>query len=380
MTVRRKKAVLAISFFAIFIFLIYFSSQCIYEIRNSLKICITILIPSLFPYLVCSKVCLKLGIANCIEKLFDPITRVLFNVPGCSITAFLFGSFGGYPIGAKIVSDLYSNNRCTKSEAERMITFCNNSGPVFIIVTIGIVMYNSFELGFILFASHILGSLITGILFRNHTSKDGNSQKVLQTSRGILITKSTTEIITESISESVLAILNLCGCVIFFSAIINIVKSLGIIDIIIKVLSYFKINSVLTDGILTGFLEITQGIDMISHLNSKIVPELCAISFLLSWSGISIILQVISQTAKYRLSKSVLFTSKLMHSLISGSITFILCLLYLHLPHMNLTILTNSNFSFIRLLYYLEPGIISLSLFIILPHLLLRKEPTSDKI
>jgi nucleoside recognition membrane protein YjiH len=46
------------------------------------------------------------------------------------------GIISGYPTGAKIVSNFKSNNVCTKEEAERLIAFTNNSGPLFILGTV----------------------------------------------------------------------------------------------------------------------------------------------------------------------------------------------------------------------------------------------------
>ena len=62
--------------------------------------------------------------------------RPLFNVPGEGAFAFLMGLISGYPVGAKIVTDLKDNNLCTTEEAERMLCFTNNSGPLFIIGTV----------------------------------------------------------------------------------------------------------------------------------------------------------------------------------------------------------------------------------------------------
>lgn len=62
--------------------------------------------------------------------------RPIFNVPGESAYAFVLGLISGYPMGAKIVTDLRNNNNCTKDEGERMLCFTNNSGPLFIIGTV----------------------------------------------------------------------------------------------------------------------------------------------------------------------------------------------------------------------------------------------------
>jgi nucleoside recognition membrane protein YjiH len=39
-------------------------------------------------------------------------------------------------MGAKLACNLKDNNICTKYEAERLLAFTNNSGPLFIISTV----------------------------------------------------------------------------------------------------------------------------------------------------------------------------------------------------------------------------------------------------
>ena len=43
--------------------------------------------------------------------------------------------------GAKIAVNFRNNNICTKEECERLLSFTNNSGPLFIIGTVGISSY-----------------------------------------------------------------------------------------------------------------------------------------------------------------------------------------------------------------------------------------------
>ena len=55
--------------------------------------------------------------------------------------ALAMGITSGYPVGAKVAKDLYNNKLCTKIEAERLLSFTNSSGPLFIIGTVGISMF-----------------------------------------------------------------------------------------------------------------------------------------------------------------------------------------------------------------------------------------------
>lgn len=57
--------------------------------------------------------------------------------------AFIMGIISGYPVGAKIVTEFRKNGNCSRAEAERLLSFTNNSGPLFIIGTIGVSMFGN---------------------------------------------------------------------------------------------------------------------------------------------------------------------------------------------------------------------------------------------
>lgn len=62
---------------------------------------------------------------------------------GVGAYAFIMGIISGYPVGAKIVTEFRKNGDCSKAEAERLLAFTNNSGPLFIIGTIGVSMFGN---------------------------------------------------------------------------------------------------------------------------------------------------------------------------------------------------------------------------------------------
>ena len=57
---------------------------------------------------------------------------------GSGAFALAMGITSGYPVGAKVASDLYKDKLCSKIEAERLIAFTNSSGPLFVIGAIGV--------------------------------------------------------------------------------------------------------------------------------------------------------------------------------------------------------------------------------------------------
>ncbi|MEG1778158.1 MAG: sporulation protein, partial [Angelakisella sp.] len=106
------------------------------------------------------------GLAEYIGRFFEAPMRLLFGVPGACAPAFILGIIGGYPVGAKTALTLYQNRLCSKTEAERLLAFCNNCGPAFILGTVGSAVFGDMRVGILLYASHILASIAVGIIFR----------------------------------------------------------------------------------------------------------------------------------------------------------------------------------------------------------------------
>ena len=123
--------------FSLFIFsLIIFSKSNILSVKSGLNIFINSIIPSLLPFFVATELLSYTNIIHIIGNLLNKFMKPIFNLPGEGAYAFLIGIISGYPIGAKIVVNLRKEGLCSKSEGERMLALCNNSGPLFIIGTI----------------------------------------------------------------------------------------------------------------------------------------------------------------------------------------------------------------------------------------------------
>ena len=115
------------------------------EIISSLKMWATVLIPSLFPYLVISKYIVQNGFPN----LFNPLKKLIskiFNIKSSSAEVFLCSLLCGYPCGAICASDIYEKGEISKSEAMRLMCFTNGASPVFLICAVGgMMLKNTFH-------------------------------------------------------------------------------------------------------------------------------------------------------------------------------------------------------------------------------------------
>lgn len=123
--------------------LVLFSRQNLSATKNGLLLWANSVVPSLLPFFIATELLGHTKIVSSIGKLLNKWMKPIFNVPGIGAYAFIMGIISGYPVGAKIVTNFRENGNCTKAEAERLLAFTNNSGPLFIIGTVGISLFGN---------------------------------------------------------------------------------------------------------------------------------------------------------------------------------------------------------------------------------------------
>jgi len=138
------------------------------EAGEALVLCGKSVIPALFPFLVVSSLLVSLGFGEWLSPYLGGLMAPLFRLPGLASSALVLGLVGGYPIGAQTAADLYRQRLLTRQETERLLSFCNNSNPVFLISVLGVGVFGSVQTGVWLWLIHVLSALLVGLLFRGH--------------------------------------------------------------------------------------------------------------------------------------------------------------------------------------------------------------------
>jgi len=133
---------------------------------EALTLCAGTVIPALFPFLAVSTLLVSLGFGTWLSPRLSGLMVPLFRQPGLSGAALLLGLVGGYPVGAQTAADLYRAHLLTEDEARRLLTFCNNSNPVFLISVLGAGVFGSVRAGVWLWLIHVGSALLTGVLLR----------------------------------------------------------------------------------------------------------------------------------------------------------------------------------------------------------------------
>ena len=328
--IRIKNYTLPFIFLIFALCLVLFSSTNLSAAKNGLALWATSVTPSLFPFFIATELLIQTNIPYILGRFLNIFMKPLFNISGEGSFAFIMGVISGYPTGATIATNFRKNNILSKTECERLLSFTNNSGPLFIIGTVGISMFGSSTIGFLLFVTHLLASISVGIIFRfwkKEKHSINNSKHYIPQSKTVTFSN-LGEIIAISIKNATSTILLIGGFVVLFSVIISILKTSNILgifsNILIPAFNLLHIPTSFISPFLTGILEITNGISLISGIHIKAITiNILFAAFLLGFGGISVLLQVLSITSKTDLSIKPYIFGKFLHGILAATYTFL---------------------------------------------------------
>lgn len=291
-----------------------------YAVKNGLTLFITAVFPSVFPYLFLTSVFSSLSLPYKLCKRLSPLTKKILNTSGTAFYAFLLGGISGYPIGAKIISELYQKKVINEAEAVRCASFCSTCSPMFLITGVGANMLsNSLKGVFILFIN-LLSALLTGFSFSFYKRKD-KPQNV-----PIISAASQTDLFFNGVSSAIAGSLTVCGIITLFSLFCEILLSVGILSPAIKIFSSAFNDEQLAKGLVLGIIECTGGLKTISATNHPL--SISVACFLCCFGGISVIIQSVAYLKKAKVKTIVFLFAKLLCGTIGFILSFLLAPLF----------------------------------------------------
>ncbi len=144
-------------------------------VSDGLRLGMEVIIPSLFPFLVCTNLMMQFGLTVRLAAWLGPLSAGLLGLPAEAGGVFILGLLGGYPSGAQQAAALFRQGRLTKQEAEHAAVVCNNSGPAFLMGVMGARLFGSVRTGVILYGIHILSAICLGLLLRPVNPRSGTA-------------------------------------------------------------------------------------------------------------------------------------------------------------------------------------------------------------
>ncbi len=89
------------------------------------------MIPTLLPFMILSGILIRMNLSDSFAHLFSPLFRPIFQLSDSCIYVLVIGFLCGFPMGARVTAESYQRGKLSRREAELMLAFCNNIGPIY---------------------------------------------------------------------------------------------------------------------------------------------------------------------------------------------------------------------------------------------------------
>lgn len=284
----KRKAYVGIGAAMGMIVLILDSRTALEGARTGLDLCIRTVIPSLFSFFLLS-ILLTGSLLGSSLPWLRPIGR-LCRMPKGAESILISAFLGGYPVGAQAVAAAYHSGQLSKTDAERLLSFCSNAGPAFLFGMVG-SMFPEKWTAWLLWGIHIASAVLTAILF------PGGSQTPVK------MDSQNTVNLSAALTSAIRVMGTVCGWVVLFRVVIAFLERwvLWLLPMEVRV------------GV-TGLLELSNGCcDLWKIPNMNIRFLIC--SGILSFGGLCVTMQTMSVTGG--LSMKPYFIGKLMQTVFS---------------------------------------------------------------
>lgn len=303
-----KKIVSLFIIIGFFVIMLIFPWQTFEGASNGLLLWFQIVLPTLLPFIILSNLLIHTNAVTYISSIIKPFLQRLFHVSDYGCYAVFVGFLCGYPMGAKVVADLIQTEKISQKEGQYLLSFCNNTSPMFII---SFVVMQSFKNESLLFGTLVilyLAPVFCSFLFRRFYKYQTrtSSQKGLEHTFHFNF-----QIFDTCIMNGFETITKVGGYIILFSILFSIFESV----------SYTKY--------VLPFLEITNGIHWISCNIQPLYITFPMILTLTSFGGLCAIAQTNSMIHDTKLS----IIPYIIQKLITALVTSLLAIIYIQFIH-----------------------------------------------
>ncbi|MFD2114484.1 sporulation integral membrane protein YlbJ [Paenibacillus yanchengensis] len=314
-----------------------------------------VLFPSLFPFFIISEIMLGIGVVHFVGKLLDPIMKPLFRVPGIGGFVFAMGYISGYPVGARLTSQLREQGLVSRVEGERLVAFTTTSDPIFLIGAVSVGFYKNVAVAPILAIAHYGGGILIGLCMRfygNRVVAHSSNDKEVETNNKNRLSsafeamhaarlkdgRTIGKLLQDAIESSLKLMFVVGGLVVFFSVLMELLTQTGLMQVAAQSLRHlFTLVGMppsLADAILHGLFEVTLGARSAaeahtydtsgSSIHLMLVHQVAIGAFILSWAGLSVHAQIASLLSKTDMRYAPLLFARLIHGIISALLVYLL--------------------------------------------------------
>ncbi|MCL2105640.1 MAG: hypothetical protein FWH26_01030 [Oscillospiraceae bacterium] len=280
--------------------LVVYSPTAAQGAKEGLLLCGQVMIPALFPFFVLS------GIFAAIAQKTRPSAGQSRRQ---AVGVVLIGFLGGYPMGAKTAAQLLDRGLLSRAQAQRLMLFCVNAGPAYLIGVVGSALLGSRRAGLLAFLSLLIAGLLLGLCGRWLPEEASPAPSGAQPRKGraLFVEQSgqrADQLLLNAVTQATATMMGVCAWVVLFSCLCALLQLLP---------------AALRPAIpaLTAFLEVSSGTVMAARVGTSL-PVLCAI---LGWGGLSVHCQILGDLRRSGLRLRWFWAARAIH----GALAAVIC-------------------------------------------------------
>ena len=257
-------------------------------VRAGLRLCYEVIIPSLFPFMVLTGFLAVSRASLVVNRLLMPLTAVL-RLPRNAASGLLAGLIGGYPVGARTMAVMVQEQHISAQTASRMLCYCVNAGPPFLLCAVGVGMLGSQELGLMLLAAQLGSAMIIGLVMGLFSKGEKKLEHMPQQNSF----RPYSVCLVNAINNACTGMFSICAFIIVFSCITTMLSASVTMQMLINALCGFMpaFTPQLMRAAIFGVIEVTTGCKALAGCG---FTGVMFIAGLVSLSGLSVVFQVMA--------------------------------------------------------------------------------------
>lgn len=105
------RIVTVFAFLVLFYLMLSHPAESLYYAFTGLTLWFQKMIPTLFPFMILSGILVRMNLTEYFAKVLSPILKPVFKVSNNGVYCMLLGFLCGFPMGAKVIADLYERQK-----------------------------------------------------------------------------------------------------------------------------------------------------------------------------------------------------------------------------------------------------------------------------
>ncbi len=275
---------------------------------DGLMLWFQLILPTLFPFMLITDLMIRTDTIHYVSNMVSPFVSRIFKTSTNGSFAVVAGFLCGYPMGAKVTTDLVQTQKISLQEAKYLLSFCNNASPVFIMNFVVWKTLDHQELTVPTLLITLGVPIIMSFLFRPfYLCEDKIFQNLSSTKR--VLSTNNTSVIDTCIMNSFEAITMIGGYIIIFSILLSVIQN------------YAYENSIIQNFL--PCLEMSNGILLLKKLQ---LPEnilYASVLGLTSFGGLCAVAQTKSIVRSIKIPILPYTTQKLVTAIVTSLIAYI---------------------------------------------------------